>query len=53
MTTTAAASTANVGRVVDVNERRYHIDKATDPDLRRRPTPASVTYRAIVQRRRG
>jgi beta-glucosidase/6-phospho-beta-glucosidase/beta-galactosidase len=31
----------------------YHIDLATDPELRRRPTPASVTYRAIVQRRRG
>lgn len=31
----------------------YHIDMATDPELRRRPTPASVTYRAIVQRRRA
>jgi hypothetical protein len=31
----------------------YHIDMATDPELKRRPTPASVTYRAIVQRRRG
>jgi beta-glucosidase/6-phospho-beta-glucosidase/beta-galactosidase len=31
----------------------YHIDMAGDPELRRQPTPASVTYRAIVQRRRG
>jgi hypothetical protein len=31
----------------------YHIDINTDPQLRRRPTPASVTYRAIVQRRRA
>ena len=31
----------------------YHIDMAGDSELRRRPTPASVTYRAVVQRRRG
>ena len=31
----------------------YHIDLVNDPSLRRRSTPASVTYRAIVQRRRA
>jgi len=31
----------------------YHIDMVGDPELRRLPTPASVTYRAIVQRRRA
>jgi hypothetical protein len=31
----------------------YHIDLVNDPSLRRRSTPASVTYRTIVQRRRA
>ena len=31
----------------------YHIDMAGDLELRRLPTPASVTYRAIVRRRRA
>jgi len=29
----------------------YHIDLESDPTLTRKPTPASVAYRAIVQRR--
>ena len=43
--TAARARTADFGL--------YHIDLGGDPTLERRPTPASATYRAIVQRRRA